>query len=763
MKRSPHRTIFAIALVLILMVQAPLSFACGPFELEAIFSFTKHPEYPLEKFARGDIGIVQPSYARSYLYVAYRYLKGNSFTQTEQQALADLWRDRLDRTWESGEEQAVKNWLTAREKVSGLASPAPKIDVYRNREKPNDYESYLNCQNDAFETAATTLEARIKRFGADHAGLKLWVEGQDQVFANCSEGQHIPAELPMDADALLHADRQYQIAAANFYSSNFAAAKTQFESIAVDGKSPWRTKAPYLVARTLIRKASLGPEESKKDALAEAEQQLNKLIANPELKDSHAAAKRLLSIVGIRLHPEETLHQLALSLAGKNDQPNLKQELWDYTVLLDQLVGDDEAHHQKTAVPPAVLRDDDLTDWIVTFQSDKTEALDHSVARWQSTSSVPWLIAAISKIEAQHPKATMLQQAAAKIPASSPAFSSASFHSIRLDIAAGRSAEARTKLDDILQKHRSELNVSSLNLFQQQRMIVSSSLDDFLTFAQRLPAGYSFNEDGREIPADAAEIGDESKSLTEKVLFDSYAAGVLNRRMPLSLLSLAASNSRLPNHLRLDVAQAAWLRSVLLNDHATATALVPKLEALVPAMTPFLNEYAAAREPDAKKFAAIYTWLKFPGLEPVVDAGPGRGSALEERESYRDNWWCSAAALPTETAAGEEKKLQAGIPAERMSPPFLTAAQRAGAEREYATLASFGAAPNYLCRQVIERATQHPNDPRVPEALHLAVKTTRYGCTDKQTGRWSKAAHDFLHKHYPGNEWTKLTPYWFKD
>jgi hypothetical protein len=98
-----------------------------------------------------------------------------------------------------------------------------------------------------------------------------------------------------------------------------------------------------------------------------------------------------------------------------------------------------------------------------------------------------------------------------------------------------------------------------------------------------------------------------------------------------------------------------------------------------------------------------------------------------------------------------------------MSPSFLTTAQRAGAEREYTTLASFGAAPNYLCRQAIEWATKHPSDPRAPEALHLAVKTTRYGCTDKQTGRWSKAAHDFLHKNYPGNEWTKKTPYWFKE
>ena len=294
MNRNSYRSLFAIALLVTLLSQAPLSLGCGPFSLDAVFSFTVHPEYPLEKFAAGNVGIVQPSYARSYLYVAYQYFNGNGFGQTEQPALVELWRDRLDLRWDAGDEQAVKTWITARQKVSGIGE-APKIEVFRNREKPHEYDSYVNCQNDAFETAATTIEVRITQLGVGNAALKQWVEAQDQVFANCSEGQHIPAELPADDSASLRADRQYQIAAANFYSGNFAAAKTLFESIAADAKSPWHVTAPYLIARTSLRKASLGPDETKKDALAEAEQELNKVLANAELKPSHAAAKRLLN------------------------------------------------------------------------------------------------------------------------------------------------------------------------------------------------------------------------------------------------------------------------------------------------------------------------------------------------------------------------------------------------------------------------------------------------------------------------------------
>ncbi|HVQ37279.1 MAG TPA: hypothetical protein VMS31_07090 [Pyrinomonadaceae bacterium] len=758
MSRNRRRLVLALALLAVTLFQAPLAFACGPFSLGAIFAFRVHPEFPLEKFAAGEIGVVRPSYARSYLYVAYKYFNGGRFSPAEQAAVVELWRDRLEHRGGPDDLGWIKTWLDARQKV--IAGTPPGIDVYRSREKPNDYETFINCQQDAFENAATTLGARIKKFGPESAATKQWVEAQDQVFANCSEGQHIPAALPSEADALLRADRDYQIASANFYAGNFELSKSQFESIAADGKSPWRGAAPYLVARALIRKASLGPAETKQASLAEAEQRLSKILSFPPSNPTHAAVKRLLNIARIRLHPEEKLGELGLMLASKPEAETLKQDLWDYTILLDQFAGDGEAHHQGGATSPAVLHGDDLTDWLVTFQSDKAETLDYALTRWQATSSVPWLLAALSKVQAGHAKAAALQDAAAKIPPSSPAFATAAFLSVRLDIAAGRAVVARTKLDDLLKQHRSHFNLSSLNLLQEQRMTVATSLDDLLTYAQRMPAGFSWGEDDRELPVDAAELGEEGKPFQAKPLFDTDVAEVFNRRMPVSLLSQASANNRLAEHLRRDVTQAAWLRAVLLGDVKTATALVPTLKTMVPEMSPLLDEYAGAVEPGAKKFAAIYAWLKFPGLEPVVDTGVGRGT-LNERDSYRDNWWCSAALSASEPGTTEgEPEAQAP---QRPIPFFLTPAQRATADREFAALAALGAAPNYLCRQVLEWATKHPTDPRVPEALHLAVSTTRYGCTDKQTGRWSKAAHDFLHRRYPNNPWTKQTPYWFKE
>src|SRR6185295_12956128 len=282
------RSIFAFVLAATFLCQPPLSLACGPFTMSAVFAFTIHPEYPLENFARGELGVVRPSYARSYLYVAYRYFAGASFTATEQHALVELWSDRLNLRWDPSDGGEITAWLSARKKV--LTGAEPKIDAYRNREKPNEYESYLNCPMDAFDSATKTLEARMKLLGADSPALQQWVEAQDHVFANCSEGQYIPAALPADADAQLRADRDYQIAAANFYAGNFDLARTQFGAIAAS-QSPWRSVAAYLIARTLLRKASLGPDETKKSTLAEAEAQFNKILTIADLQPYDPSSK----------------------------------------------------------------------------------------------------------------------------------------------------------------------------------------------------------------------------------------------------------------------------------------------------------------------------------------------------------------------------------------------------------------------------------------------------------------------------------------
>jgi tetratricopeptide (TPR) repeat protein len=761
MRRARFYSLVAGLLVFVLLLTAtPPARACGPFMLEAIFVHTVHPGFPMERYAAGRIGVVQPTYARSYLYVAYRYLSGSSFTSEEQKALTELWKDRLQFGWSAGDEDWVKTWLEARKKVVAQ-DPAP-ISVYRSREKPNEYETYLNCQKDSFDTAIATLNERIAKYGADSANVKTWVEAQDQVFSNCAGGSFIPSDLSSDADALMRADRAYQIAAANFYSTNFDAAQKGFESIAADSASPWRTNATYLVARTLARKGSLGPPEQKQESLIAAEAQLRKILANKNLSSLHPASTRLLSLVRLRAHPAERLKELAQTLTTKTANPSLKQDLWDYTVLLDGYLDRDEEETSTATTTPQIPKDEDLTDWIATFQDTSEDAEAHAVARWQATHSDPWLIAALTLTAGDDAKANELLAEAQKVNSRSAAFASARYNAIRLLLETGKKTEARTLLDQTLKTERAHFDESALNLLTGQRMLLANSLDEFLADAARVPAALSWNDDGRELPVEDAEASAETKAQLGKPFFDVDAAKAINEQLPLTVLKEAARSNALPVGPRRDLVQAAWLRAALLGDTKTADELTPILVSLVPELSTLLNSYLTTAPPDEKKFAAIYAWLKTPGLEPIVDAGFGRETPLTQQDSYRDNWWCTSYIVPA--TAEENREVKQFTAVTTGGPPrFLSPAEVAQAEKEWTAVRALGTAPNYIAKQVIQWANTHRNDPRVPEALHLAVRTTRYGCTDKDSARWSKAAFDVLHKNYPNNPWAKKTPYWFKD
>ena len=747
---------FIALLLAIVLLNTSSAFACGPFLLEAVFVHTVHPTYPLERFAAGRIGVLQPSYARSYLFVAYRYLEDAPFTQDEQKALADLWQERLESGWSAGDEDWVKNWLTARRKVVAT-DPAP-ISVYRSREKPNEYEAYINCQKDSFDTAIATLDQRIAKYGADSAPVKTWVEGQDQVFSNCAGGSSIPNELPADADALMRADRAYQIAAADFYSTNLDDAQKRFESIGADSTSPWQQDAPYLVARTLARKASLGPAEQKQESLLAAEARLNKILADKKLASLHPASVRLLSLVRLRAHPAERLRELAQVLSTKSANPNLKQDLWDYTVLFDGF----QEKNEEESKQPGLPKDDDLTDWIATFEQNSQEAKDHALARWQATRSMPWLIAALTFTDGKDPQANQLIGEALKVKSSSAAFAGARFHAIRLLLESGKSNEARPLLDQSLKADRARFDESALNLLIGQRMLLANTLSEFLTDATRIPAALSWNDDGREIPADDPETSETMKANKGKAFFDVDAAHVLNEQLPLSVLKEAAESNVLPAGPHLDLIQATWLRAAILDDTKTADEIAPLLAQLVPQTAELLTSYQLSAQPDEKKFTAIYLWLKTPGLKPVVDVGLRRSTPLHEQDELRDNWWCSAAFEPA-TAEENREGIEFTATTSTTPPPFLSPEEIARGAKESTALHSIGAAPNYISKQVTEWANAHPDDPRVPEALHLAVRTTRFGCGNAQTARWSKAAFDLLHRKYPNSPWTKKTPYWFKD
>src|SRR6266481_2878945 len=158
------RYVFAsVAIAVLTVLQfAPDLVGCGPFQPQAIFVNRLHPDFPLEDFARGNIGILQPGYNRSFLLVAYRYLNGIVLNPQEQTAVLTMWRERLG-LQPTALSDPSQVWLEARNKLQRV-SLLPQIGIYRVIAGTSEH--YLNCPEDAFRNAAGTLKERIAKFGA---------------------------------------------------------------------------------------------------------------------------------------------------------------------------------------------------------------------------------------------------------------------------------------------------------------------------------------------------------------------------------------------------------------------------------------------------------------------------------------------------------------------------------------------------------------------------------------------------------------------
>ena len=79
-------------------------------------------------------------------------------------------------------------------------------------------------------------------------------------------------------------------------------------------------------------------------------------------------------------------------------------------------------------------------------------------------------------------------------------------------------------------------------------MPLSRSLDEWLTYAQRVPARIFYDEDGRELPGIDSDGGALKALADGRPFFDTDAARVLNRGLPIRLLIEAVASDKLPPH-----------------------------------------------------------------------------------------------------------------------------------------------------------------------------------------------------------------------
>jgi hypothetical protein len=801
--------LLAAAILAIAIFHTRLTRACGPFFPQIIFINTVHPDLPVGEFATGNLGIIQSTYGTIYLYVAYRNLAGRPLSPAEQTALWDN-DQRLLTGKPMGPAQDLQNEQTAQADVhpdwrkgwySATGQPTPQdprsllfesgvqlwAGVYRqiamHQSGSTYYSQYLNCPQDAFRNAVSTLQRLTQQFGEASPAVKDWIQAQQTVFGNCNGGNTIPDPLPPSASAIARADRAYQIAAAHFYSGGYDKAAEDFRAIAKDPSSPWSTIAPYLVARSLVRKATMvEKEEPDLAALAQAEAQVNSVFSDPRLAKYHDAAQHLRGFIDFRLHPVERLVELASNLTEVSGDPNMVQDVIDFKFLFSRventLLYPAPAKNGDQGMTLAGVRSkSDLLNWMLTLQQGGADAYAHSLEKWMRTHSEAWLVAALMAASPDSPHLPELLRAAERIKPGSHAFDSVTFRSLRLMLLQGNDSEVRNRLDRLDLHHPRpsgfRMPASAVNHFLAMRFYLAQNLDELFASAARVPAMIADTSEPGDMPV--ALYGPYKQLSSTAPRLDYDALMVFNRFLPVAVMAKAVHSPELPKSLRREIALAAWTRAALLGESVVAQSIGPAVETFVPALGPNVRSYNSAKTPAEQNFVVILAALRFPGLRPFITS-PERLTPIERIDDFRDNWWGTQGPLcaPPNPRYGNYEyhppqwpqigpALQTVYSGGKVMPPkFLTATEQAEASREWERLMAMSPAPDYLAAEAVAWGKANPSDPRVPEALALAVKSTRFGCVGPKTGEVSKAAFDLLHSLYPTSSWTSQTKYWFK-
>ncbi len=875
---------------------------CGPGYVTPLFDTTSAPEAPYSDYAAGRLGIVKPTFHRSVLFAAYRYIAGTGLSNLEQQAMIEVWKAEIDNksTRNDSVDEAVKAWVDKRKDVVGKEEKTP--DIYAERSY-GGYDFFPNCTKNAFETATETLADRASAHGPSDPNLLNWIKAQDRVFENCASGKQTPDDPPAGAPEWLQKDRAYQRAAAEFYSLDYEAAKKHFAEIAQDSESQWQETADYLVARTLIRQASLAKAKEKAAAYyKETEKHLGRFISRSG--KFSASAERLMGLVKYRNHPKERVSELAKILAFNGGNENFRQDVIDYNWLLDKFQSEilseeekrkeaakpkdvnanlpaanspvtentvanaantmstaantlsntttisgqrkndddieiniysanyvqnwkifvkldatdaeaiaeaekvvgaqltDEMRKQiretrqslyasrfkdnvtstyeggyygeeklKPSLVPGFLKQDDLTDWLFTYQMPGAEAYLFSLSKFKATGSDLWLMTAISKADKSSTGLSRLLEAAANANRTSAAYTTIAYHAARILLEQGKAPDARKLIDEMLNMG-DQLPISARNSFLGLRLRTTETLEDFLTFSLRKPYAFDFdgevgnidgliveqkaqynpeyNKDGREAYDAEIEANYKDKLVWQgRMMFDTDTVEAFNQHFPTAQLIEVEKSTALPDYMRERFAMAIWTRAYLVDDIATLLKITPELAKYRPEFAEQLERITSAKTQVAQDHAVLYFVLKNPLMSPYIEDGIGKGDN-EQGDFDSNDWWCAPYDKEYDDATSSEvpKKLPP-------RPAFLTAVQSKAAQIERKRLSEIGDAPKFLAAKVMDWAKKYPVDRRVPEALYIVIKATgwtKYGCGNNEELKDEFTA--YLKKHYPNSEWT---------
>jgi len=251
------------------------------------------------------------------------------------------------------------------------------------------------------------------------------------------------------------------------------------------------------------------------------------------------------------------------------------------------------------------------------------------------------------------------------------------------------------------------------------------------------------------------ELACEARALLpwqERVVFDYETAERMNWHFSTAQFLEAARDPSVPDYLRRQFLLTVWTRSFLLSDETTARKVAPEVADAFPEMSESLDRYVKASNTKEREHAGLFVILEFPKLTPFVVAGIPEFTTSEKLDYYLESaWWCPLPETDYDDDGNEKPKK-----VENLGSWNSQKLSAAAAERN--KLKGMGSAKSFLGKRVLAWAKESPDDPRIPEALFIALKANegyKYGCESwERDEEIMKEAETLLREKYLGSAWT---------
>lgn len=774
-----HRT-FAFGVALLAMANAGAS---GDLPYDR-YASRYAPDIQLERYQAGELGVVLPTYARVYLYAAWRSVMlgardlkaspgmehGLTVSVEGRPGGSGGWR-------QNAPDDVYAAWRNA-------VSAALKREVLPARENDNVANTYRGCPDSSYFFAAQTLDGLAKRSDATPARLQAWVATQRQVFRICGDDPEVrrpfygqpkvtpaqPTALPATEALYWRQMQEYQLASAALYAEDYTTSGALFTRIGATDKHPLRHWGKYLALRSQARAAtyippsvtqeerwkqqqaiaSEGPEaaaarqarqQQKMDAIQAS---INDIIADPALADLHEDARAIGRSMRAQLTPKLRFAELSKALDNPRIDPYADDQLGDWRLLANQLMP-----------VPALRKSAGFIDWIQTIQqchgyqpeASCDQERDHALEQWRrytkdgnKPQARVWLMAAAMRGDAMPAD---LEKASLQVTADAPEYLTVRYALARHYRVSKQADEARALDDEMLAQLGNTSSPSARNLFRQERLALATSPAEAVPYLLRIPLERRDPDTGEK--ADDKPAGLELASDGQRWLNSGLATA--------DLYALSA-DKRLPAALRVHIAIAAWMRFDLLGQEADAVAAAKRIEQTAPALAAEMRQYQAQASAAERRHTMLITALKWQ-LRPALTWYAATRDDFKQLppDDVTASMWCK---LPAKSGVTVDEDT-----AIEMAPPAPDTGNAAVRDKELAQLGSMKTATGFVGDHVLRRAAAVPKDPELPWLLYVVVQSTRGGCLDADSKALSRNAFILLGKRYGNTEWSRKTPYYY--